>query len=763
MNLSVDSTVVDNTQQQQQQTSSRQNLNLLLLHQMYQPLVSVSDECKSRTGGDYLTCGGCRQKYDLSDLTKFVQHKVLDCNKENSQKSKDVSVDEDEDEGQRKGLGSPRVSGSGQADLEDNEVSSRSDGIKMEDSKPLVRSSGANTVKSEPGIFTCSNCKKTLDSAWGLIQHVEKVHGIQCCLENDAAEKAVSSSRGISRPPPDYHSSITRPGFPGGLLPPQSHLPPSLYPLLPGLDPYYSLLSMPGHTRSHPLHQSLVNHPSQRQHASSWSTKKTENPHLYLPNPFIGQHHLQRQSKYGGGQSGTSTPVSQPSIRTSQPNQHSKISEARIDLYTERLKFLAADSGAGSASTGLVKETSKEKDSLLLADAGHRSVLHSGSDKSPLEKDDMMNQRKDENLHSHSDSQELMETDDSDEAEDLTTKSDSSKQVTSPAPVSPGGRRTPTTPGSEKKEESNSLVGELLHKFGFSDMYQEAYKKALQESEAMKNGKDCKTEDDDYIAHGSTDIIKADNNNSKSDHDDEKLVHDRPNGGDIKESLYAGMWIPSSSPTSSLQDSKKNLFSYRHRASDSGFLKGARRSSVKDLSIPALPPGVNLPPMEPSAIRALAQKGRLDAIFDPQARKDLIGRGRQDTCEYCGKVFKNCSNLTVHRRSHTGEKPYKCELCPYSCAQSSKLTRHMKTHGRTGKDIMKCRFCEMPFSIPSTLEKHMRKCSAGKNFSSSGKSSTNLSLGSGITLSASLLASKYNDYSSMKSLLDTKKEIGMMS
>ncbi|NXG67747.1 BC11B protein, partial [Horornis vulcanius] len=50
---------------------------------------------------------------------------------------------------------------------------------------------------------------------------------------------------------------------------------------------------------------------------------------------------------------------------------------------------------------------------------------------------------------------------------------------------------------------------------------------------------------------------------------------------------------------------------------------------------------------------------------------------RSDTCEYCGKVFKNCSNLTVHRRSHTGERPYKCELCNYACAQSSKLTRHM--------------------------------------------------------------------------------------
>ncbi|CAF1126642.1 unnamed protein product [Rotaria sordida] len=89
----------------------------------------------------------------------------------------------------------------------------------------------------------------------------------------------------------------------------------------------------------------------------------------------------------------------------------------------------------------------------------------------------------------------------------------------------------------------------------------------------------------------------------------------------------------------------------------------------------------------------------------------LIKRDRRnDTCEYCGKVFKNCSNLTVHRRSHTGEKPYKCELCAYACAQSSKLTRHMKTHGRAGNEAFRCRYCSMPFSVASTLEKHMRRC-----------------------------------------------------
>ena len=82
---------------------------------------------------------------------------------------------------------------------------------------------------------------------------------------------------------------------------------------------------------------------------------------------------------------------------------------------------------------------------------------------------------------------------------------------------------------------------------------------------------------------------------------------------------------------------------------------------------------------------------------------------RNDTCEFCGKVFKNCSNSTVHRRSHTGERPYKCDLCSYACAQSSKLTRHMKTHGQMGKDVYKCEICHMPFSVYSTLEKHMKK------------------------------------------------------
>ena len=101
-------------------------------------------------------------------------------------------------------------------------------------------------------------------------------------------------------------------------------------------------------------------------------------------------------------------------------------------------------------------------------------------------------------------------------------------------------------------------------------------------------------------------------------------------------------------------------------------------------------------------------------------------RRRNDTCEYCGKVFKNCSNLTVHRRSHTGEKPYRCVVCAYACAQSSKLTRHMKTHGGSGRvgqsavqsydrtirsgGAYRCRFCDVPFGQLSSLDRHIRLC-----------------------------------------------------
>lgn len=83
---------------------------------------------------------------------------------------------------------------------------------------------------------------------------------------------------------------------------------------------------------------------------------------------------------------------------------------------------------------------------------------------------------------------------------------------------------------------------------------------------------------------------------------------------------------------------------------------------------------------------------------------------RSPTCPVCMKTLSSFSNLKVHMRSHTGERPYACDQCPYACAQSSKLNRHRRMHGLgPGGARFECPHCRVPFGLRATLDKHLRQ------------------------------------------------------
>lgn len=76
-------------------------------------------------------------------------------------------------------------------------------------------------------------------------------------------------------------------------------------------------------------------------------------------------------------------------------------------------------------------------------------------------------------------------------------------------------------------------------------------------------------------------------------------------------------------------------------------------------------------------------------------------------CE-CGKTFVSANTLKIHRKIHTGLKPFVCDYpnCSRAFVTKSTLESHIRTH--TGEKPFQCGYCSSSFTTSSAKYRHER-------------------------------------------------------
>lgn len=71
------------------------------------------------------------------------------------------------------------------------------------------------------------------------------------------------------------------------------------------------------------------------------------------------------------------------------------------------------------------------------------------------------------------------------------------------------------------------------------------------------------------------------------------------------------------------------------------------------------------------------------------------------TCELCGRAFAINTALTKHKLTHTGERPIACDMCDKRFRNGYAYKRHRLTH--TGEKPYKCAYCDRAFAQSNDL------------------------------------------------------------
>ncbi|KAM9099104.1 DNA-binding protein Ikaros isoform X9 [Sarcophilus harrisii] len=112
-------------------------------------------------------------------------------------------------------------------------------------------------------------------------------------------------------------------------------------------------------------------------------------------------------------------------------------------------------------------------------------------------------------------------------------------------------------------------------------------------------------------------------------------------------------------------------------------------------------------------LRMLDASGeKMNGSHNGQGSKALSGVGGirlpngKLKCDICGIICIGPNVLMVHKRSHTGERPFQCNQCGASFTQKGNLLRHIKLH--SGEKPFKCHLCNYACRRRDALTGHLR-------------------------------------------------------
>lgn len=99
---------------------------------------------------------------------------------------------------------------------------------------------------------------------------------------------------------------------------------------------------------------------------------------------------------------------------------------------------------------------------------------------------------------------------------------------------------------------------------------------------------------------------------------------------------------------------------------------------------------------------------------DPEEYRRLCKPARMVQCNFCPYSTTARAKMTLHVRTHTGEKPFQCRYCAYTCARKGQLVVHERQH--TGEKPFKCETCGYASTNRGDLIKHQRLHTGDKPF-----------------------------------------------